>query len=158
MSRRYLPLSALAVAALTAAAALAPSSLGAQEKKAARTASAADSMAFPRKVFTWFRQSQADSLFAHAGEELKARMQSPANVTDMMARLASQIGAYKATEGEYQFEKDGQKVYIVVARHETAPELAAHVIQYAPGSSIFERMGAMPLSRAKELFPEAKLP
>jgi hypothetical protein len=35
-----------------------------------------------------------------------------------------------------------RKVYIVVARHETAPELAAHVIQYAPGSTMFERFGA----------------
>ena len=157
MLLRRLPLFALAVAALTAAGALAPSSLGAQ-KKAARSKSAADSLAFPRKVFTWFRQSQADSLFAHAGEEMKARMQSPANVTAMIARLASQIGAYKATEGEYQFEKEGRKVYIVVARHETAPELAAHVIQYVPGSSTYERLGAMPLSRAKERFPEATLP
>ena len=157
MSLRRLPFSALAVAALTAAGALAPSPLGAQQK-AARTASAADSMAFPRKVFTWFRQSQADSLFAHAGGDMKERMQSPANVTAMIARLTSQIGAYKATEGEYQFEKEGRKIYIVVARHETAPELAAHVIQYVPGSSMVERMGAMPLSRAKERFPEAKLP
>ena len=157
MSLRRFPLAALAVAALTAAGALAPSSLGAQ-KKAARKASAADSMAFPRKVFTWFRHSQADSLFAHAGEEMKARMESPANVTAMMTRLTSQIGAYKATEGEYQFAKEGKKVYIAVARHESAPELAAHVIQYAPGSSTYERFGAMPLSRAKERFPEAKLP
>ena len=157
MSLRRLPLAALAFAALTAAGALAPSSLGAQ-KKAARTKSAADSMAFPRKVFTWFRQSQADSLYAHAGGDMKERMQSPANVTAMITRLTSQIGAYKATEGEYQFEKEGQKVYIVVARHESAPELAAHVIRYVPGSPTIERMGAMPLSRAKELFPEAKLP
>jgi hypothetical protein len=38
------------------------------------------------------------------------------------------------------------------------PELAAPVMQYVPGASMFERLGAMPLSRAKEMFPEAKLP
>jgi hypothetical protein len=152
---RRIPLAPLAFAALTAAGALAPSSLGAQ---AAPAASAADSLAFPRKVFAWFRQGQADSLFAHAAEPMKTRMQSAANVTAMMGQLAAQIGAYKSTEGEYQFEKEGRKVYIAVARHETAPELAAHVIQYVPGSSMFERFGAMPLTRAKEMFPEAKLP
>ena len=114
--------------------------------------------AFPRRVFAWVRQSQADSLFAHAAEPMKARLQSPANVTAMMGQLAAQIGAYKSTEGEYQIEREGRKVYIAVARHESAPELAAHVIQYAPGASLFERLGAMPLSRAKEMFPEAKLP
>ena len=150
--RRFAP-AALALAALAAAGTLAPSSLGAQT-----AAAAADSMAFPRQVFAWFRTSQADSLFAHAAEPMKARMQSPANVTAMMGQLAAQIGAYKATEGEYQFEKDGKKVYIAVARHESAPELAAHVIQYAPGATMFERFGAMPLSRAKGMFPEAKLP
>ena len=153
MSFRRAPLAAVAFAALAAAAALSPSSLRAQA-----TPTAADSMAFPRKVFTWFRESQADSLFAHAAEPMKARMQSPANVASMMAQVAAQIGAYKSTEGEYQFEKDGKKVYIAVARHETASELAAHVIQYAPGATVYDRFGAMPLSRAKELFPEAKLP
>ena len=153
MSLRRTPLAAVAFAALAAAAVLAPSSLRAQAAPAA-----ADSMAFPRKVFTWFRESQADSLFAHAAEPMKARMQSPANVASMMGQVAAQIGAYKSTEGEYQFEKDGKKVYIAVARHETASELAAHVIQYAPGATVYDRFGAMPLSRAKELFPEAKLP
>jgi hypothetical protein len=153
MSFRLIPLAPLAFAALAAAGALSPSSLGAQAAPAA-----ADSLAFPRKVFTWVRTSQADSLFAHAAEPMKSRLQSPANVTTMMGQLNSQIGAYKATEGEYQFEKDGKKVYIAVARHESAPELAAHVIQYAPGSTMFDRLGAMPLSRAKEMFPEAKLP
>jgi hypothetical protein len=155
VSFRRLPLAALASAALTAAGALAPSSLGAQ---AAPAAPAADSLAFPRRVFAWVRQSQADSLFAHAAEPMKSRMQSPANVTTMLGQLAAQIGAYRATEGEYQFEREGRKVYIAVARHESAPELAAHVIQYAPGATTFERLGAMPLSRAKEMFPEAKLP
>ena len=150
-----IPLAALALAALSGVGALAPSSLGAQ---AAPAASAADSLAFPRRVFAWVRQSQADSVFAHAAEPMKSRLQSPANVTAMMGQLAAQIGAYKSTEGEYQFEREGRKVYIAVARHETAPELAAHVIQYAPGASMFERLGAMPLSRAKEMFPEAKLP
>jgi hypothetical protein len=155
MSLRRIPLAALALAfaVLAAAGALAPSSLGAQGPRAA-----ADSLAFPRKVFTWVRESQADSVYAHAAEPMKSRLQSPANVTAMMTQLTSQLGAYKATEGEYQFEKDGKKVYIAVARYETAPELAAHVIQYAPGSTMFERLGAMPLSRAKEMFPEAKLP
>ena len=153
MPFRRTPLAALAFAALTAAGALAPSSLSAQKTPAAR-----DSLAFPRQVFTWVREAQADSLYAHAAEPIKSRLQSPANVTAMLGQLASQIGPYKATEGEYQFEKDGKKVYIVVARHETAPELAAHVVQYAPGATMFERLGAMPLSRAKELFPEAKLP
>jgi hypothetical protein len=153
MSFHRTPLPAIAFAALTAAAAFSPSSLRAQAAPAAT-----DSMAFPRKVFTWFRESQADSLFAHAAEPMKARMQSAANVGAMIGQVAAQIGAYKSTEGEYQFEKDGKKVYIAVARHETASELAAHVIQYAPGSTMYERFGAMPLSRAKELFPEAKLP
>jgi hypothetical protein len=154
MSFRRIPLAALTAAALTGAGALAPASLGAQSAPAA----SADSLAFPRKVFAWVRQSQADSVFAHAAEPMRSRLQSPANVTAMMGQLAAQIGAYKSTEGEYQFEREGRKVYIAVARHETAPELAAHVIQYAPGASMFERLGAMPLSRAKEMFPEAKLP
>ena len=157
MSSRRIGFAALAFAALIAGGARAPSSLGAQAPKGAKAASA-DSLAFPRKVFRWFRESKADSLFAHAAEPMKSRMQSPANVTAMMGELKGQIGAYKSTEGEYQFEKEGRKVYIALARHETAPELAAHVIQYAPGSSMFERFGAMPVSRAKELFPEAKLP
>lgn len=154
MPIRRIILAPLAFAVLTAAGALAPSSLDAQGARRA----AADSLAFPRKVFTWVRESQADSVYAHAAEPMKSRLQSPANVTAMMTQLASQLGAYKATEGEYQFEKDGKKVYIAVARYETAPELAAHVIQYAPGATMFERLGAMPLSRAKEMFPEAKLP
>jgi len=149
---RRISLAALASTAFAVAGTLAPS-LGAQAAPAAE-----DSLAFPRKVFAWVRSSQVDSLFVHAAEPMKSRLQSPANVTTMMGQLNSQIGAYKATEGEYQFGKEGKKVYIAVARHETAPELAAHVIQYAPGSTMFERLGVMPLSRAKELFPEAKLP
>jgi hypothetical protein len=154
MSLRRIPLAALVTAALTGAGALAPALLGAQGAPAA----SADSLAFPRQVFAWVRQSQADSVFAHAAEPMRSRLQSPANVTAMMGQLAAQIGAYQSTEGEYQFEREGRKVYIAVARHATAPELAAHVIQYAPGASMFERLGVMPLSRAKETFPEAKLP
>ena len=85
-------------------------------------------------------------------------MESPAGVTAMMGRLSAQLGAYKATEREVQFEKDGLKIYIVAARHETAPELAAYVMGYTPGATTFERFGVMPLSAAKERFPEAKLP
>jgi hypothetical protein len=154
MSFRLIPVATIAFTVLATAGVLAPSSVGAQ----AAPQAAADSMAFPRRVFAWVRGSQADSVFAHAAEPMKSRLQSPANVTTMMGQLKSQLGAYQATEGEYQFEKEGKKVYIAVARYETAPELAAHVIQYAPGSTMFERLGAMPLSRAKEQFPEAKLP
>ncbi|HYD51290.1 MAG TPA: hypothetical protein VEA99_01635 [Gemmatimonadaceae bacterium] len=121
-------------------------------------AQAADSLAFPRQVLKWFNTSQADSLFAHSGEQMKARMQSAANVTGMMAQLAEQVGEQKALEGEYQFDKDGQKVYIAVARFSKQADPGAFVVQYAPGSTVFDRFGVMPLARAKELFPEAKLP
>ena len=66
MSFRRTPLAALAFAALVAAGALAPSSLRAQKAPAA-----ADSLAFPRQVFAWFREGKADTLFAHAGETMK---------------------------------------------------------------------------------------
>jgi hypothetical protein len=150
VSHRRIPLAALAFAAL-AAGTLAPSSLAAQ-------AAPADSMAFPRQVFAWFRAAKADSLFAHAGEPMRTRMQSPENVASMITGLGAQIGAYKSTEGEYQFEKDGKRIYIALASHATAPELAALVIQYAPGSTTYDMFGIIPLSRAKERFPEAKLP
>ena len=142
-----------AFAALAAAAAFAPSSAAAQA-----TPAAADSMAFPRQIVAWINQTQADSLFAHSSDSMKTRMQSPANITSMLGRVATQLGAYKSTEGEYQFEKEGKRIYIAVVRHETAPELAAHVIRYVPGSGLADRINTMPLTRAKETFPEAKLP
>jgi len=153
MSHRRTPLVAVAFVAITAAFALAPSSAAAQA-----TPAAADSMAFPRQIVAWINQTQADSLFAHSADSMKTRMQSAANITTMLGRVATQIGAYKSTEGEYQFEKDGKRVYVAVVRHETAPELVAHVIRYVPGSGLADRINTMPLSRAKDLFPEAKLP
>ena len=68
------PFAILAFAALIAGSAVAPSTLGAQ----AAPAAAADSMAFPRQAVKWFQSSQADSLFALAGEQLMSSMKSAA--------------------------------------------------------------------------------
>lgn len=148
MSRFLRPL------ALAVVLAGAPAAVQAQVASAAP----ADSMAFPRQVVKWFTTAQADSLYNHAGEQLKASMQSSAQVTAMMGRMASQLGEYKSVDAEAQFEQNGTRVYIAAASFTTAPEPAAIVVRYQPGTPVIQGMTIQPLSRVKERFPEAKLP
>lgn len=121
-------------------------------------AAPADSMAFPRQVLKWFTTAQADSIYSHAGEQLKASMQSSATVAAMMGRMAGQLGEYKSTDAEVQFEKDGTRLYIAAMTFSQAPEPGAVVIRYVPGTPVIQGMTISPLSRVKERFPEAKLP
>jgi hypothetical protein len=153
MSVRRTPLAAVAFATLAAAAVLAPSSAGAQAAPAAT-----DSMAFPRQAVKWFQTAQADSLFSHAGDQLKASMQSAANTTDMMSRMATRFGELKSTDAEVQFDDQGSKVFIAVSTYATAPEQVAMVVRYTPGKSVIDGFSIQPLSRVKERFPNAKLP
>jgi hypothetical protein len=153
MSVRRTPLAAVAFATLAAAAVLAPSSAGAQAAPAAT-----DSMAFPRQAVKWFQTAQADSLFSHAGDQLKASMQSAANTTDMMSRMATRFGEFKSTDAEVQFDDQGSKVFIAVSTYATAPEQVAMVVRYTPGKSVIDGFSIQPLSRVKERFPNAKLP
>jgi hypothetical protein len=155
MSFRRTPLAAVAFAALTAAAVIAPSSAAAQATPAA---AAADSMAFPRQAVKWFQTAQADSLFSHAGDQLKASMQSAANTTDMMSRMATRFGELKSTDAEVQFDDQGSKVFIAISTYATAPEQVAMIVRYTPGKSVIDGFSIQPLSRAKERFPNAKLP
>jgi hypothetical protein len=151
LSRRI----SLAAVAFTAVAAfIAPSTLTAQAAKSAE----ADSMAFPRQAVKWFRTSQADSLFSHAGDELKASMQSVANATTMMAQMATRFGEHKSSDAEVQFDDQGNKLFIAVSTYSTAPEPVAFVVRYAAGTRVMQGFSIMPLSRAKERFPAAKLP
>ena len=143
-------------AAVIGAAAVAPSSLAAQAAPAAPAA--ADSMATPRQAVKWFQTSQADSLYANAGEQLKASMQSAANALAMMGRMSSQFGEHKSTDAEVQFDNQGSKVFISVSTYATAPEPVALIVRYTPGSPVIQGFSIAPLSRAKERFPDAKLP
>jgi hypothetical protein len=152
MASRRTRLAALALMALAAAGASSPSSLGAQ------AAPAADSMAFPRQAVKWFQTSQADSLFAHAGEQLKASMQSAANAATMMASMATRFGEHKSTDAEVQFDDQGTKLFVAVSTYASAPEQVALIVRYTPGSPVIQGFSISPLSRAKERFPAAKLP
>jgi hypothetical protein len=154
MQSRRTPLAVLALAAM--AAAVAPVALHAQA--AAAPAAAADSMAIPRQAVKWFQSSQADSLYANAGEQLKASMQSPANALAMMGRMSSQFGEHKSTDAEVQFDNQGSKIFISVSTYATAPEPVALIVRYTPGSPVIQGFSISPLSRAKERFPDAKLP
>jgi hypothetical protein len=153
MSFRRTPLAAATFAVLAAAAMIAPSSAAAQA-----TPAAADSMALPRQAVKWFQTAQADSLFSHAGEQLKASMQSAANTTEMMSRMATRFGELKSTDAEVQFDDQGSKVFIVVSTYATAPEQVAMVVRYTPGKTVIDGFGISPLSRVKEKYPNAKLP
>ena len=148
------PFAILAFAALIAGSAVAPSTLGAQ----AAPAAAADSMAFPRQAVKWFQSSQADSLFALAGEQLKSSMQSADNTREMMTRMSGRFGEHKSTDAEVQFDDQGTKVFIAVSTYATAPEPVAMIVRYTPGKNVIEGFSITPLSRAKERFPTAKLP
>lgn len=151
---RRVPLVALALTALGAAGTFAPSPLAAQAaSKAAR-----DSMAFPRQVLKWFQAKQADSIFSHASEQLKASMKSPADAETMMGQMASRFGAHKSTDAEVQFDDQGNKVFIWVSTYATAPEQVAIIVRYTPGKTDILGLSIGSLSRAKERFPAAKLP
>lgn len=155
MSYRRTPLVAVAFAVVAAASALAPSSAVAQSAPAAP---AADSLAFPRQALKWFQAAQADSLFAHAGEQLKASLQSPANAAESMSRMAVRFGELKSTDAEVQFDDQGSKVFIAVSTYATAPEQVAVVVRYTPGKPVIDGFSISPLSRVKTRFPNAKLP
>lgn len=155
MQFRRAPLLVATTLALFAAATT-PASLAAQAAPAA--SAAADSMAFPRQVVKWFLTAQADSLYNHAGTELKSSMQSPASIVAMMGRLSSRLGEHKSTDAEVQFEQNGARVYIVAVTFSQAPERGAFVVRYVPGSPVIESFSVSQLARVKEHFPEAKLP
>jgi hypothetical protein len=146
------PLFAFAFAAL--AASVTPSHLAAQ----AAAAPKADSMAFPRQAVKWFRAAQADSLFAHAGDQLKESLQSPTTAAATMAQMGTRFGEHKSNDAEVQFDEQGNKVFIAVSTYASAPEQVALVVRYAEGTRVMLGFSVMPLSRAKERFPAAKLP
>lgn len=154
--RRILPL-ATALLVASFASVLVPASLGAQTA-APQGPAASDSLAFPRQVVKWFLTGQADSLYNHAGEQLKAGMQSPANIIAMMGRLTGQLGEHKSTDAEVQFEQNGTRVYIAAVTFSQAPEQGAFVVRYVPGSPVIQGFTVGQLARVKERFPEAKLP
>jgi hypothetical protein len=134
--------------------ALAPASVAAQAPPPA----AADSMAFPRQAVKWFQSSQADSLFSHAGEELKTSMQSSANAATTMKQMASRFGEHTSTDAEVQFEDQDSRVFIAVSTYSAAPEQVAIIVRYTPGQPVIRGFSITSLSRAKERFPAAKLP
>ena len=141
-----------------AACTLAPAALHAQAAPRAARGAAADSLAFPRQFVKWVLSSQGDSAFAHAGPELQQRMQSAAGINEMAARIKERFGDHPGTDAEVQFDDGVQKVYIAVLRYPQAPEPAAWVVAYVPGTRIVERAGFAPLSSVKSRYPQAKLP
>lgn len=133
---------------------LAPAALPAQSAPAP----VPDSLAFPRRVAQWMIEMRADSLFAHAGAQARANMQSVDRLGAALARIAGQFGDHRATDGEQQFAKDGRRVYFASTRFALLDEPAALIVAWMPGTETFDRVSIMPLSQAREQFLEAKLP
>ena len=146
----------LLVAGAVAALPLAPAALRAQAAPAA--GAAADSLAFPRRFVDWVFQSHGDSVYAHAGPELRQGMGSAAGVNAMSSRIRTRFGAVQGTDAEVQFDEGPLKVYIAVMRFATAPEPGAWVVAYDPATKRVERAGFSALSAVKSRYPQAKLP
>ena len=115
-------------------------------------------MAFPRQFVKWVLSAQGDSAYAHAGPQLQQSMQSAAGVNEMAARIKTRFGETQGTDAEVQFDDGELKVYITVLRLAQAPEPAAWVVAYVPGTKIVERASFSPLSNVKTRYPQAKLP
>ena len=141
------------VAGVFASALLAPAVLRAQSAPAA-----ADSLAFPRQFVNWVFTTQGDSAFAHAGPALRESMKSAEAINAMAGRVATRFGEMKGTAAEVQFDEGPLKVYIVAMNFSQAPEPAAWIVAYSPATKIVERASFGPLSRAKTIYPLAKLP
>ena len=119
---------------------------------------AADSLAFPRQFVKWAMTGQGDSVFAHAAPGLRETMGSAEAVGGMASRIRTRFGESQGTDAEVQFDDGALKVYIVVLRLPQAPEPAAWVVGYTPGTNTVERAGLSPLSSVKGRYPQAKLP
>lgn len=133
---------------------LAPAALPAQPAPV----SSADSLAFPRRVAQWMITMRSDSLFAHASDQARARMQSVERLNAALAGIAGQFGDHQATDGERQFARDDRRVYLAASRFALLPEPAALVVVWVPGAGTFDRVSIMPLAQARETYPEATLP
>jgi hypothetical protein len=134
-----------------------PATLRAQASPAAPSA-AADSLAYPRQFVKWVFTTHGDSVFAHAGPQLRESMKSAAMVDEMAGRIATRFGENQGTDAEVQFDEGPLKVYIVVMRFSQAPEPAAWTVVYSPSTKVVERASFSPLSNVKTHYPQAKLP
>jgi hypothetical protein len=143
-------------AGLLAASALAPGALHAQTAPA--PSAAGDSLAFPRRFVKWVFTEQGDSAFAHAGPMLRESMKSAEGVNAMATRIAGRFGSVQGTDAEVQFDEGPLKVYIAVMRLSEAPEPAAWVVAYVPGTQVVERAAFTSASGVKSRYPQAKLP
>ena len=141
-----------------AASSLVPAGLHAQAAPATAQSASADSLAYPRQFVKWVTSKQGDSAFAHAGPELREKMQSAQAVNDMFTQITTRFGEKQGTDAEIQFDQDSLKVYIAVERFAQAPEPAAWVLVYSPSTKVVERASFSPLSNVKTRFPQAKLP
>jgi hypothetical protein len=147
----------LATAAL-AALPLAPAALRAQAPAPAAQGATVDSLAFPRQFVKWVFGAQGDSAFAHAGPVLRESMGSADAVNGMAGRVIARFGELQGTDAEVQFDDGELKIYIVAMRFAQAPERGAWAVAYSPRTQVVERASFGPLSRVKELYPQAKLP
>ena len=137
---------------------LVPAAVRAQASATAAQATVADSLAYPRQYVKWVTSKQGDSAYAHAGPELREKMQSAEAVNEMATRIATRFGEAQGTDAEVQFDEDSLKVYIAVVRYAQAPEPGAWVVVYSPSTKVVSRASFSALSNVKTRFPQAKLP
>lgn len=146
-------ISRIIVAGVFAAFFAGPEVLGAQASKAAT-----DSMAFPRQFVKWVYSSQGDSAFAHAAPSLREDMKSGEEVNAMATRMQTRFGELQKTDAEVQFDDGELKIYIAALTFSQAPEQAAWVVGYDPGTKVVHRASFTSLSNVKRRYPQAKLP
>jgi hypothetical protein len=85
-------------------------------------------------------------------------MKSAEEVNAMASRISTRFGEAQGTDAEAQFDEGALKVYIVVMRFAQAPEPAAWVVAYVPGTKVVERAAFTSLTNVKTRYPQAKLP
>ena len=144
----------LLAAGTVAALLLEPSALRAQSS----SVHAADSLAYPRQYVNWVFTTHGDSVFAHAGPELREKMKSAESVNEMAGRIATRFGEAKGTETEVQFDEGPLKVYIAVMHFAQETEPGAWTVVYSPSTKVVERASFSPVSVVKAKYPQAKLP
>jgi hypothetical protein len=137
---------------------LASAALRAQASAPTPESAVADSLAFPRQFVKWVFSAEGDSAFAHAGPQLRESMKSAEEVNAMASRISTRFGEAQGTDAEAQFDEGALKVYIVVMRFAQAPEPAAWVVAYVPGTKVVERAAFTSLTNVKTRYPQAKLP
>lgn len=120
--------------------------------------SAADSLAFPRQVLNWLFLSEADSLWAHASENMREQMGSPDQVEEASVQIAVNLGEETEVLSEQVLTQGERLVYLRGTRYAQVPEPLFWVVVFTPADAEVHALFPAPRAAIEQQFPEAVLP